>query len=124
MSTKNQAPGCRNAAIATAILVGTAIVFMAIGLTLVNDTSCAGLCEDLGFSMLYAGLPISAVFGVLFGDLVVAWPLDVTFWVVVGFFLAKLADRRETSVLGPVLIAVVVALIYGLVLSRFVEMAI
>jgi hypothetical protein len=109
---------------ATVILIGVAMVFMVIGLTLVNDTGCEGACQDLGFTMLYAGLPVSAVFGVAFGDLVVAWPLDVTFWVVIGFLLARLSDHRHRSVLGPVLVSIIVALAYGLVLSRFVEIAI
>ena len=123
-SPQAQPQGCRNAAIATAFLVGTAVVFMVLGLTLVNDRSCVGLCQDLGFTLLYAGIPISAVFGVIFGDLVVAWPLDITMWVVVGFLLARHSDNRGRSVLGPVLIAVILALAYGLVLSRFVEIAI
>lgn len=97
---------------------------MAIGLTLINDSSCSDSCETLALTLLYAGLPVSAVFGVLFGDLVVAWPLDITFWVVVGFLLARFADNRGRSVLGAVLLAVVLALAYGLVLSSFVEIAI
>lgn len=97
---------------------------MAIGLSLVNDSGCRGVCEDLGFTLLYAGLPISAVFGFLFGDLVVAWPLDITVWVILGFMLARFSDNRGRNVLGPVLITLVVALLYGLVLSRFVEIAI
>lgn len=117
-------PGCRGAAIATAVLVGVAIAFMAIGLTLVNDASCRAGCETLAFTLLYAGLPISAVFGVLFGDLVVAWPLDITFWVVTGFLVARFAESRGKRVLGAVLVVVLVALAYGLVLSNLVEIAI
>lgn len=124
MAKKTEPPGCRSAAISTAILVGVAVVFMAIGLTLVNDSSCNDVCGTLGFTLLYAGLPISAGFGVAFGDLVVAWPLDITFWVVIGFLLARFSDNRGRSVLGPTLIAVIVPLIYGLVLSQFVEIAI
>lgn len=97
---------------------------MVIGLTLINDGSCGGVCETLGFTLLYAGLPISAMFGVLFGDLVVAWPLDITLWVVLGFVLARLSDQRKRTVLGPTLLAIVLALAYGLVLSQFVELAI
>jgi hypothetical protein len=124
VSPQAQSQGCRNAAIATALLVGTAVVFMVLGLTLVNDRSCVGLCQDLGFTLLYAGIPISAIFGVIFGDLVVAWPLDITMWVVVGFLLARHSDNRGRGVLGPALITVILALVYGLVLSRFVEIAI
>lgn len=97
---------------------------MVIGLTLVNDSSCAGACETLGLTLLYGGLPVSAAFGVSFGDLVLAWPLDVTLWVVIGFSIARFSDNRAWNVLGPVLIAVLLTLSYGLVLSQFVEMAI
>jgi hypothetical protein len=67
---------------------------------------------------------VSSVFGLVFGDLVLAWPLDITLWVVVGFGLARLSDRRRRGIPGPVLVVVLLALIYGLVLSRFVEIAI
>ncbi len=123
MARKPEPPGCRGAAIGVAILVGSAVVFMAIGLTLVNDSGCNGACETLGFTLLYAGLPISAVFGVVFGDLVVAWPLDVTFWVVIAFLLARRADNRGHGVLGVVLAALGLAIVYGLVLSQLVEIA-
>ena len=79
---------------------------------------------DLAEVFLFAGLPVSAIFSVTFGDLVLAWPLDVTVWVVVGFLLARLSDRMNRNVLGLDLLAIEVALAYGLVLSRFVEMAI
>lgn len=124
MTPKSDSPGCRNATISVALLVVTAVVFMVLGLTLVNDTSCSGVCETSGFTLLYAGLPISALFGVLFGDLVVAWPLDITLWVVLGFLIARWSDRKKRNVLGPSLMVIVLALAYGLVLSQFVELAI
>lgn len=116
-------PGCRDAAVATVILVGLGLVFMTIGLSLVGRPSCDAGCQTLSLTLLYAGLPVSAVFGVSFGNLVVAWPLDVTFWVVTAFFVARLADRRDLSVMGAVVVTVVVALGYGLVLSTLVEIA-
>lgn len=124
MTPKSDSPGCRNATISVALLVVTAVVFMVLGLTLVNDTNCSGVCETSGFTLLYAGLPISALFGVLFGDLVVAWPLDITLWVVIGFLIARWSDRKKRNVLGPSLMVIVLALAYGLVLSQFVELAI
>jgi len=124
VSKGTEAPGCRSAAISTSILVGLALVFMAIGLTLVNDSACSGSCETLGLTLLYAGLPISAAFGVLFGDLVVAWPLDITLWVVIAFVIARFSGNRGRSVFGPLLVAVLLSLTYGLVLSQFVELAI
>lgn len=124
MAKNPDPPGCRGAAIATSVLVGIAVAFMAIGLTLVNDTSCRDGCETLALTLLYAGLPVSAVFGVVFGDLVVAWPLDITFWVVVGFLVARFTETRGRRVLGAVLVVILVALGYGLVLSNLVEIAI
>lgn len=123
MAKSADPPGCRHAALATAILVGLGLIFMTIGLSLVNDPSCEAGCATLALTLLYAGLPVSAVFGVFFGDLVVAWPLDVTFWVVTAFFVARLADRRDRSVMGPVVVTVAIALGYGLVLSTLVEIA-
>ena len=122
--SQREPQGCRNTAIATAFLVGLALVFMAIGLNLVNQGGCDGGCETLALTLLYGGLPISAVFGVAFGDLVVAWPLDITFWVVIGFFLARHADNRRRRVTGPVLVTAVLAVTYGLVLSFLVEIVI
>jgi hypothetical protein len=124
VSSNTEAPGCRSTAIATALLVGAGLAFMAIGLTLVNDSGCQAGCETLALTLLYAGLPVSAVFGVFFGDLVVAWPLDITFWVVVGFLLARFTEKRGRNVLGAVLLVVVLAVGYGLVLSSMVEIAI
>lgn len=123
MPSRTDPPGCRSAAIAVGLLVGVGLVFMAIGLTLVNDTSCAGGCETLALALLYAGLPISGAIGVFFGDLVLAWPLDITVWVVIGFLVARWSDRRGRNVLGAVLGAVLLAAIYGLVLSTLVEIA-
>lgn len=97
---------------------------MAIGLRLVNDQTCTGGCETLALTLLYGGLPVSAAIGVFFGELILAWPLDITFWVVIGFLLARMADKRRRNVLGAVLVTVILALGYGLVLSFFVEIAI
>ncbi len=123
LSEKSDAPGCRSAAITTGLVVGFALAFMAVGLAMVNNPGCSGACETAGITFLYAGLPVSGVFGFLFGDLALAWPLDLTLWVVVGFLLARLTDRRGLRPAGVAIAVVVVALIYGLVLSTFVEMA-
>lgn len=100
------------------------LTFMAVGLTLINDPTCEASCQTAGLTLLYAGLPISAVIGVLFGELVLAWPLDITFWVVLSFGLARFVDNRDRSIAGAVLVTAIAALVYGLVLSFFVEIAI
>ena len=100
------------------------MVLMVSGLSLVTRDSCEGLCETVGLTLLYAGGPVSALLGVVFGDLFLAWPLDVTLWVVAGFTSARWAERRSRGVLGVALLLLVLAVVYGLVLSQFVEIAV
>ena len=124
MTETTEAQGCRDAAIATAFLLGFGIVLFAIGLTLINRESCAGLCEVVGLTALYAGGPVSALFGVVTDTVVVAWPLDVTLWVVLGFTVARWAGNRGRAPLGTALVVLIFAVIYGLVLSQFVELVV
>lgn len=104
-------------------MVGFALALMAVGLAMVNSPECTGACETAGITFLYAGLPVSGVFAFFFGDLALAWPLDLTLWVVVGFLLAGWSNRRKRSPTGAALAVLVIALLYGLVLSTLVEMA-
>ena len=97
---------------------------MAVGFNLTNQADCSGGCETLALTLLYAGGPISAALGVVFGGVWLAWPLEVTLWVALGFLAARWADRRGRGVLGVALIMILIALAYGLVLSLFVEIAI
>ena len=117
-----KAPGCRDAAVATGFLLGFGSALFAIGLTVVNQESCSSLCETLGLTSLYAGGPLSAIFGVLTDSVVAAWPLDVTLWVVLGFGVARLKANRHTPLWGAVLVVMLVAVAYGLVLSQLVEL--
>jgi len=116
--------GCRDAALSTAFLLGFGVIFFAIGLTLINQDTCTGACETLGLTLLYAGGPISAVIGVLTDHVIVAWPLDVTLWVVLGFTVARVASRRGSRPLGLALAVTAFFLVFGLVLSQFVELAV
>lgn len=124
MNEESRGTGCRGAAIGTGLLLGFAIVFMIVGLGLANRGSCVDLCETAGLTLLYAGGPISGLLGVFFGGLWVAWPLEITLWVVVGFLAARWAEPRRRSVAGVAVVIVSVALIYGLVLSQLVEIAV
>lgn len=112
------APGCRDTAIATTLFLVAAAALVAVGLGMINRQGCTGLCETIGLASLYAGGPISAVLGVLFGGLHLAWPLDVTFWVTAGFVIA----RRSHGVVTAAVLLILVAVVYGLVLSQFVEL--
>lgn len=123
MSPRRDEAGCREPALATLFLLGFAVVFMIAGWSLSSQGECRGACETVALTLLYAGGPLSAALGVLFGGVWLAWPLDVTLWVVVGFGSARFASRRSRGVLGLALVILLVALLYGLVLSQFVEIA-
>ncbi len=124
MTKQTEAPGCRDAAIVTGFLLGFGVALFAIGLTLINRDSCAGLCETVGLAFLYAGGPVSALFGLLTDSVVVAWPLDVTLWVVLGFTVARWATNHQRAPLGVAVLVLIFFLVYGLVLSQFVELAV
>lgn len=101
-----------------------ASVFLGVGLALIRGDQCTNACESLALTLLYAAGPVSALFGVLFGGIVLAWPLDATLWVAAGFLAGRIADRRRQGSLGVALVMVVAALAYGLVLSQLVEIAV
>jgi hypothetical protein len=123
VTARNEGIGCRDAALATIFLLGFAIVFSAIGLTSINREVCTGLCETLGLTLLYAGGPVSALIGIFTDSVIVAWPLDIMLWVVLGFGVARFAQNRGIRPWGPLLILLVFFLAYGLVLSQLVELA-
>ena len=116
-------PGCREAALATALLLGIGIALFASGLAMINQSTCSGACEFAGLAILYAGGPISAAIGALTDSVIVAWPLEVMLWVVLGFWAARIGAKGNRSTWAVVVGILVVALLYGLVLSQFVELA-
>lgn len=116
-------PGCRDAALATALLLGIGIALFASGLVLVNRESCTGVCEFAGLAMLYAGGPISALLGVFTDSVVIAWPLEVMLWVVLGFTAARWGAARGRSTWAFVTLVLAIAIGYGIVLSQLVELA-
>ena len=124
MPQANEPPGCREVAITTGFLLGFGLVMFAIGLTLINRDQCSGACEIVGLTVLYAGGPVSALVGIFTDTVVVAWPLDVTLWVVLGFGLARWAGNRDRRPLGPALVVLILFVAYGLVLSQFVELTV
>lgn len=120
--TRREEPGCRDAALATALLLGIGLALMGSGLALINQPVCDGVCEFAGLSILYAGGPIGAIIGFLTDSVVIAWPLEVMLWVVLGFWAARRAANRDTSTWAHVISILALALIYGAVLASFVEL--
>ncbi len=115
--------GCRTALVAVAFLVVNAAVLFGVGLWLVLSDTCVGGCETVGFTLLYAGGPVSALFGVLTGALVAAWPVDLIFWITLGFVFARIAGDRLRQVVMYAAVADTAALVYGLAMSFLVVRA-
>ncbi len=124
MNRPAEPPTCRDATIVTGFILTFGVVLFAIGLTMINRNGCSGFCETAGLTFLYAGGPISAVLGVFSDTVVAAWPVDVTVWVIVGFGVSRWATSRGKRPLGVALVVVLLALLYGLVLSQFVELTV
>lgn len=124
MTSSSQGIGCRDAALSTVLLLGFGIVFFAVGITLINRDQCTGICEVIGLTLLYAGGPVSALIGIASESVIVAWPLDVTLWVVLGFAVARFTGSRDHRPWGLLVALVAFSLVYGLVLSRVVELAV
>lgn len=87
--------------------------------------------DQRSFTLVFAGMPASALFTVLgaafspaTSDFLLAWPIDAALWLTLAFVGARRAQRRR---LGPrgivtwIVAAWAVALAYGAVLSLLVE---
>jgi hypothetical protein len=121
--TRSDDPGCRDAALATGLLLGIGLALMGSGLALINQPTCEGICEFAGLAILYAGGPIGALIGFFTDSVVLAWPLEIMLWVVLGFWAAKKGASRDRSTWAYVISILLIALVYGVALSRFVELA-
>lgn len=106
--------GCRPGALALMSLLVGAFLVGGVGLWLVTQ-------RETGLALFYAAAPVSALFGVLGGGLPVAWPLDLAAWVVAGVLAGSWAQRSRRPVAVTTAVIGAGALVYGLVMSRFVE---
>ncbi len=120
---REEGVGCRTAALTTLLLVLDAAALFGVGLWLTGSDTCTGSCETVGLTLLYAGGPVSALFGVLTGAVVVAWPVDLIVWAVTGFVIARIAGDRLRRAILFVVAAETTALAYGFALSFLVVRA-
>ncbi len=120
---EDQGVGCRAAAVAVGFLVFNAAVLFGVGLWLTLSDTCTGVCGTVGFTLLYAGGPISAIFGVLTGALVAAWPLDLVLWITLGFVFARIAGDDLRRIVLFAAASETAALVYGFALSFLVVRA-
>lgn len=110
----NEGIGCRPLFLAATALVIGALVVGAVGLWLVAN-------RDTGLFLFYAAAPASAVFGTLGGGIPVAWPLDLMLWLAVGAGVASWSGRQGWRLGRALVVTTAVALAYGAIMSRFVE---
>ena len=113
--------GCRPTVFALGMLVLFVAIAATVGVTLALGDNCDGFCETAGFTLYASALPVSALFAFFAGDLPVAWPLDVTFWVIASFVIGRYAERQRMTVPAAVIRVVFVALAYGFVVALFLE---
>lgn len=114
---------CRTVTLTALGLLGTAAVLFTVGLLLTGSDDCRRACETIGLTVLYAGGPVSALFGVIGGAVVVAWPVDVITWIMLSVLAVRIAERRAVAPLRAAAAIVGAALVYGFILQFFVELA-
>lgn len=87
--------------------------------------------EPRNFTLVFAALPLSALFTVLgatfttgSSDLLLAWPIDAGLWLAIAFVASRWATRKGLggwAYATVFLVVVAVALAYGLAMSLLVE---
>ena len=120
-SVSEEGIGCRPAALSGFALIGWALVVGGVGLAMVLSDGCGGICSEGGLALFYSAAPVSALFGVLGGGLPVAWPLDVLVWLLLGVGLTSWTTKRPLDLRRLTAATIGVALVFGVVMSRFVE---
>lgn len=97
----------------------TAVAFLALAIFAVS-TAVVGF-RISNFGLLFAGLPVSAVFTTLGGEFVVAWPVDTVVWIVLASWPGRqqgFLDQRWWKIIGVIVVA---ALVYGQLMGTLVE---
>jgi len=119
--------GCAAVTWAALALVLAGAALWSAGILLEDPIRCTGTCQWFAFALIFAGTPVSALITVAGGsDLVLAWPVDILLWILIGVAHTKLSGEhpplsgRWNRAMG---IIVAAALIYGGVLSLTVEQA-
>lgn len=113
--------GCKPAAQAFGLIAVFAVLAAVVGVSLALGDACSGPCETLGFALYAAGLPVSGAFAAVAGELPIAWPLDVTVWLIVSAAASRVAERLQLSIVAVAVRVVLLALAYGFVASLFIE---
>lgn len=115
--------GCRNLTRLAAAFLLFSAVGLALGITLVSNLSCTGLCETAGLALYGAGGPVSGLFAALAGGLVLAWPVDITLWIVLAFGAIKLAGARRIPLRRVAFSVLAGAVLWGVLVASLLERA-
>ncbi len=118
------APGCRLAAAGAGVLLGLAALGFWIGFFVLDPPN---------YALVFAALPVSALFTVLgallasaSSDFLLAWPVDLALWLAAAFVVSRWATSKQLrprAYASVFLLVVVIALVYGVALSWLVEPA-
>lgn len=122
-SDKQEGIGCRTAILAGLSMLAFGLIVGGLGLSLILNNECTGTCVSAGLAMFYAGAPASALFGAIGGGIPIAWPLDAGVWISLGITVSAWSARLRRPVWHVVAAFLVLALVYGTVVSRFVEVS-
>ena len=117
-TTETSGLGCKTLLTAVGMLLGFAVVAVALGLFLILGEDPSPAAETVGLTLY----PVSGIFAAIAGDLPLALPLDALVWIVAGAGVTKLSERTG-GLTKPVAGVVAVALLVGLVVSTLVELA-
>ncbi|MDF1595612.1 MAG: hypothetical protein P1T08_05905 [Acidimicrobiia bacterium] len=105
--------GCRQAVMATVVFIAFALAMLVVALLI-------GLDQQLAYPFLFAGGPVTGLVTSIGGDLAFSWPLDLTVWTVLGFFVARYAEQpnKYRFAIGAVIMA---ALVLGTAAGLMIE---
>lgn len=116
MSSSNPSPSpdlegidVRSTAVAFALLIAFATAVAVVGYSIRS------------FALLFAGLPVSAIFTAIGGEFVIAWPVDAAVWLAAASWPGRQLDLFDAGWKRAMIIIVGGALIYGTLMSLLVE---
>lgn len=122
-SAEIRGDGCRDLTRLAAVFLLFSAVGLAAGIALISNQSCVGLCESAGLALYGAGGPVSGLFAALAGGLVLAWPVDITLWIVLAFGAIKLSGARDVPPRRVAVWILSAAILWGVFVASLLERA-
>lgn len=120
---EGRSEGCRDLTRLAAVFLLFSAVGLAAGIRLISNQACERLCETAGLALYGAGGPVSGLFAALAGGLVLAWPVDITLWIVLAFGAIKLSNARAIPIRRVAIWVLSGALLWGVLVASLLERA-